>query len=414
MNGPGIYISRRGHINMKITTELLRDTALYVRDYYAAHVNDQYSFHNYNRTVNIVRNCDALGVTMNLGGQELKLAHLAAWFTELGFSEDHRNYQGKSVKLAREYFRTKKLDDGVFEKLEECILSTRVPQQPVSVISQLICDATMYHLAEKDSLQLAESLRNEFAAVAQVEYSDEEWINEYIKMINNHFYFTRTAREIFQKRKEKTLAAFQAKREMVRLVQQESPGEFENYIPAKEKKVAEEALKLERGVQTLYRITETRHMDLSNKAHDKASLLISVNSIIMSIVLSVLVTKLEENRYLLIPTAFLVITSAVTIVVSIISTRPRIIGRVQSANEEKNLLFYGDFANLSVNDYKKAMRELYTHPVDLYDSLSRDIYYQGVVLKWKFKYINIAYNIFMYGFISTIIAFILAFIFHVT
>jgi len=233
-------------------------------------------------------------------------------------------------------------------------------------------------------------------------------------MINNHFYFTRTAREIFQKRKEKTLAAFQAKREMVRLVQQESPGEFENYIPAKEKKVAEEALKLERGVQTLYRITETRHMDLSNKAHDKASLLISVNSIIMSIVLSVLVTKLEENRYLLIPTAFLVITSAVTIVVSIISTRPRIIGRVQSANEEKNLLFYGDFANLSVNDYKKAMRELYTHPVDLYDSLSRDIYYQGVVLKWKFKYINIAYNIFMYGFISTIIAFILAFIFHVT
>jgi hypothetical protein len=222
---------------MKITTELLRDTALYVRDYYAAHVNDQYSFHNYNRTVNIVRNCDALGVTMNLGGQELKLAHLAAWFTELGFSEDHRNYQGKSVKLAREYFRTKKLDDGVFEKLEECILSTRVPQQPVSVISQLICDATMYHLAEKDSLQLAESLRNEFAAVAQVEYSDEEWINEYIKMINNHFYFTRTAREIFQKRKEKTLAAFQAKREMVRLVQQESPGEFENYIPPKKRKL---------------------------------------------------------------------------------------------------------------------------------------------------------------------------------
>jgi len=175
---------------MKLTTELLRDTALYVRDYYAAHFNDQYSFHNYNRTISIVRNCDALGVSMNLGGQELKLAHLAAWFTELGFSEDHRNYQGKSVKLAREYFRTKKLDDGVFEKLEECILSTRVPQQPVSVISQLICDATMYHLAEKDSLQLAESLRNEFAAVAQVEYSDEEWINEYIKMINNHFYFT--------------------------------------------------------------------------------------------------------------------------------------------------------------------------------------------------------------------------------
>jgi len=399
---------------MKLTTELLRDTALYVRDYYAAHFNDQYTFHNYTRTVNIVRNCDALGVSMNLGGQELKLAHLAAWFSELGFSEDHRNYQAKSVKLAREYFRTKKLDDGIFEKLEECILSTRVPQQPVSVISQLICDATMYHLAEKDSLQLADALRAEYAAVAQTEYSDEDWISEYIKMINNHFYFTRSARDLYQKRKEKTLTSFQARREMLRFVEQETTGGLDYYIPAKDKKGGDDDVKLERGVQTLYRITENRHMDLSNKAHDKASLLISVNSIIMSIVLSVLVTKLEENTYLLIPTSFLVITSAVTIVLSIISTRPRIIGRVQSANEEKNLLFYGDFANLSVNDYKKAMRDLYTNPVDLYDSLSRDIYYQGVVLKSKFKYINIAYNIFMYGFIATILAFILAFIFHVT
>ena len=399
---------------MKLTTELLRDTALYIRDYYAAHFNDQYTFHNYNRTVNIVRNCDALGVSMNLGGQELKLAHLAAWFTELGYSEDHRNYQSKSVKLAREFFRSKKLDDGIFEKLEECILSTRVPQQPVSVISQLICDATMYHLTEKDSLQQADALRAEYAAVAQIEYTDEEWINDYIKMINNHFYFTRSARDIFQKRKEKTLAAFQAKREMLRFVQQETAGELDYYIPAKPKKIAEEEGKLERGVQTLYRITENRHMDLSNKAHDKASLLISVNSIIMSIVLSVLVTKLEENTYLLIPTSLLVITSAVTIVLSIISTRPRIIGRNQSANEEKNILFYGDFANLSVNEYKKAMREVYTNPGELYDSLSRDIYYQGVILKWKFKHINIAYDFFMYGFISTIIAFILAFIFHVT
>ena len=399
---------------MKLTTELLRDTALYVRDYYASHFNDQYSFHNYNRTISIVRNCDALGVSMNLGGQELKLAHLAAWFTELGFSEDHRNYQAKSVRLAREYFRTKKIDDGIFEKLEECILSTRVPQQPVSVISQLICDATMYHLAEKDSLQLSDALRAEFAAVGQVEYSDEEWITEYIKMINNHFYFTGSARDLFQKRKEKTLAAFQAKREMLRFVKQETAGELEYYIPPKDKKGADDEVKLERGVQTLYRITENRHMDLSGKAHDKASLLISVNSIIMSIVLSVLVTKLEENTYLLIPTSMLVITSAVTIVISIISTRPRIIGRKQSANEEKNILFYGDFANLSVNEFKKAMKDVYTNPGELYDSLSRDIYYQGVILKWKFKHINIAYDIFMYGFISTIIAFILAFVFHVT
>ena len=403
----------RTETSMKLTTELLRDTALYVRDYYANHFNENYTFHHFNRAVNIVRNCDALAVSMNLGKQELKIAHLAAWFLELGYNEDYRHYQARSVKLAKDYFRVKKLDDDLIERIEDCILSTRVPQQPVSVISQLVCDASMYHLAEKDALQQADALRAEYAAIAQKEFSDEEWVDENIRIISNHFYFTRSARDLFLKRKEKTLAAFQAKREMLQFENKETAGELPYYIPLANKK-AEEEIKLERGVQTFFRITEIRHMDLSTKAHDKASLLISVNSIIMSIVLSVLITKLEENRYLLFPTLLLVLTSAITIVVSIISTRPRIIGRNQSANEEKNILFYGDFANLSLNEYKKAMKDTYTNPTELYHSLTRDIYYQGIILKWKFKYINIAYSIFMYGFIATIIAFMLAFAFHVT
>ena len=402
---------------MKITTELLRGTALYVKEYYNNHFTEQYYFHNYNRTMNIVRNCDALAVSMDLGKQELKLAHLAAWFLELGYYRDYHNYQTRSVELAKEYFKTKALEDGIMERIEECILSTRVPQQPVSLVSQLVCDASMYHLAEKDALQNADALRAEYAAIAKNEFSDEEWLNENIKMISNHFYFTTCARDLFQKRKDKTLAAYQAKRELLRTIQKE------NFDPSihpplidKEKIMAEEDIKLERGVETFFRITERKHMELSKTAHDKASLLISVNSIIMSIVLSVLVTKLEENKYLLLPTLMLVITCAVTIVLSIISTKPRIIsgGSNNKAGnmDEVNFLFFGDFTKLSLAEYKKVMKETYKNRAELYDSLSRDIYYQGIVLIWKYKYINIAYNIFMYGFIFTILAFIVAFAIH--
>ena len=401
---------------MKITTELLRGTALYVKDYYNNHFTEQYYFHNYNRTMNIVRNCDALAVSMDLGKQELKLAHLAAWFLELGYCRDYLNYQAKSVVLAKEYFKTKDLEDGIIERIEECILSTRVPQQPVSLVSQLVCDASMYHLAERDALQNADALRAEYAAIANNEYTDEEWLNENIKMINSHFYFTTVARDLFQKRKNKTLAAYQAKRELLHTIQKETiepslhAGGMDKMI------VVEDDIKLERGVETFFRITERRHMDLSTKAHDKASLLISINVIVMSIVLSVLITKLEENKYLLLPTLMLVITCAVTIVFSIISTRPRIIGshsKNKSGNDDEvNILFFGDFAKMSLTEYKRAMKDTYKNRAELYDSLSRDIYYQGIILVWKFKYINISYNIFMYGFIITILTFIIAFAIH--
>jgi predicted metal-dependent HD superfamily phosphohydrolase len=400
---------------MKLTTELLRDTALYVKDYYTNHFTEQFYFHNYHRTMSIVRNCDALAVNMDMGKQESKIAHLAAWFLELGYSRDYQNYQAKSVELAREYFKTKDLEDDMLERIEECILSTRIPQQPVSAVSQLVCDASMYHLAEKDAVQHADALRAEYEAVAKTQFTDEEWLNENIKMISNHFYFTTGARDLFQKRKDKTLATFLAKRELLHAIQKEAVDPVLNTSVPDKKTVFEEEIKLERGVESFFRITERRHMDLSTKAHDKASLLISVNSIVMSIVLSVLITKLEENKYLLLPTLLLVITGAVTIVFAIISTKPRIIGgraKNKSADDEVNLLFFGDFANLSLTEYKKAMKDTYKNKTELYDSLSRDIYYQGVVLKWKFKYINIAYNFFMYGFIITIIAFITAFAIH--
>jgi len=400
---------------MKLTTELLRDTALYVKDYYSDYFNEHYSFHNYNRTINIVRHCNALAVSMNLGKQELKVAHLAAWFLELGYSLNYQDYQPKSVELAKAYFKKKEVDSEILQRIEECILSTRVPQQPVSVISQIVCDASMYHLTEKDSFQYSDALRAEYAEIAQVEFTDEEWLNENIRMLSNHFYFTRSARELFQKRKDKTLAAFQAKRALLHNLQKEL-GEPGFYAPLMDKQGdKDEEVKLERGVETFFRITERRHMDLSTKAHDKANLLISVNSIVMSIVLSVLVTKLEENTFLLLPTLMLVITGGVTIVLSIISTKPRIIrgAKNNAGDDEINILFFGDYARLSLPEYKKAMRDTYKSKTEVYDSLSRDIYYQGIVLKWKFKYINIAYNVFMYGFILTILAFILAFALHI-
>ena len=400
---------------MKLTTELLRETALYVQEYNNNHFSEQYSFHNYNRTVNIVRNCDALGVRMNLDKQNLKILHLTGWFLELGYSRDFNNYQEHSVQLAREYFKTLGPEDDILEQMEEAILSTRVPQQPVSVIAQIICDAGMYHLASKDTVANAEVLRAEYAAIVQKEFTDEEWINENIKMISDHFYFTAAAKELFQKRKDKNLSVF--KKKLIKNIPKETPGQPDEILKEKpEKIIVEEDYKLERGVETFFRITEQRHMELSKNAHDKASLLISVNAIVISIVLSVLFTKLEDNKYLLLPTLLLVVSCSLTIIFAILSTRPRLIDSTSKNkpldDHEINIIFFGDFSKLSLTEYKKEMKATYRNREDLYNSLSKDIYYQGIILVWKYKYIKISYNIFMYGFITTILSFIIAFMLH--
>jgi hypothetical protein len=402
---------------MKLTTDLLRETALYIKDYYHSHFDERYSFHNYDRTVNIVRNCDALAVRMNLDSQSLKINHLAAWFLELGYSANYENSQENSVELAREYFKITGAEDEIMLQIEESILSTRTPQQPVSTASQILCDASMYHLGSKGAFQDMETLRTEYAAVAKKEFTDEEWFTKNITFIRDHFYFTAGARELFQKRKEKLLEQFEKKLKQLTGKKNASAEAGDNIdIDPPDKEIMEEDFKLERGVETFFRITERRHMELSKNAHDKASLLISVNSIVISIVLSVLFTKLEDNKHLLLPTLLLVITCTTTIIFAILSTRPRIIdsnSKIKPADDhEINILFFGDFSKLSITEYKKEMKATYKNRSDLYDSITKDIYYQGIILVWKYKYIKISYNIFMYGFIITILSFIIAFAVH--
>jgi hypothetical protein len=64
---------------------------------------------------------------------------------------------------------------------------------------------------------------------------------------------------------------------------------------------------------------------------------------------------------------------------------------------------------MSVDDYEWSMKEMMKDADYLYGSLIKDIYYLGKVLGKKYKFLRIAYNIFMFGFVVSIISFIVAF-----
>lgn len=404
---------------MKLTTGLLHETALYIKQYYTAEFSPGFSFHDYNRAVDIVRNCVRLGELMNLSKDDLQTLHLAAWLLETGYCKDYYNYQAASVAFANDYLSTQGVDDEIKKAIEEMILSTRIPQQPVTLMAQVLCDASTYHLAEKNLLRNLENLRLERSAEGNKDYTDKEWMAENLNMLNENFYFTSAARELFGKKKQKQKALLQNQPGDLQDNRQEQT-EPSRLLSNSEKSLEPllENIKLERGVETFFKIAERRHMELSVMAHNKASLLISINSIVVSIVLSVLITKLDENRYLLLPTLLLVITCLITIVLAIISTKPRFIKKNAKGNhtegEENNILFFGHFSKLSLNDYKIAMKETYKNKNELYDSISRDIYYQGIILVWKYRYITYSYNVFMYGYIITILSFIIAFIIQTT
>ena len=102
----------------------------------------------------------------------------------------------------------------------------------------------------------------------------------------------------------------------------------------------------------------------------------------------------------------------VSMVFSIISIRPNVtkglFTREDIEQHKANLLFFGNFHKMKRDDYHWGMNRLMENASFLYSSLIDDIYFLGVVLAKKYRYLRYSYNAFMYGIVIAVIAFIIS------
>ena len=131
---------------MRISTELLRETAAYVEQYMTEHFTETILFHNYKHTVKVVRVCDMISMENNLSKKECRLIHLAGWFSNIGYKTNPNNHEEESAKLAKMFLEAKGLDRASIQEIQESILATKAPQHPHSVIARILCDAVLFHL----------------------------------------------------------------------------------------------------------------------------------------------------------------------------------------------------------------------------------------------------------------------------
>src|SRR5262249_15134825 len=136
---------------------------------------------------------------------------------------------------------------------------------------------------------------------------------------------------------------------------------------------AEKEKRPERGIETMFRVTMSNHMNFSKMADDKANFLLSINGIILSFAIANLLSKLDVNSYLRIPTLILMVVCLASIIFAILSTRPKVSeGKFTREDIEKkraNLLFFGNFYNMSLQDFDWGFSEMMRDRDYLYGSM---------------------------------------------
>jgi len=182
----------------------------------------------------------------------------------------------------------------------------------------------------------------------------------------------------------------------------------------KKKKKGKQATGSTRGIETMFRTSYRTHIDLSGLADNKANIMISINGIIVSIIIATISPKIDTNPWLLIPTSVLLICCLISLVYAIFAARPRVSSHPMTLDSVRqsnaNILFFGNFVNLSEEDFVAGMRDLMQHMDGLYENMIRDIYGLGCVLAQKFRLLRISYTVFMIGLIIGVSLFIIVYV----
>jgi predicted metal-dependent HD superfamily phosphohydrolase len=397
---------------------LLKKVEYYATDSFDHTDLNKLPFHNLKHTESVALYAKQIAHHYQLNEREHFIVVASAWFHDLGYTIERANHEEEGAEAAGKFLVNQDLPAPDIEAVKGCILATKLPQNPHNLLEEIVCDSDLYHLGTSHFSDLDKAMRKESEEIKKTKISKDEWRNKTIGFLESHHYHTDYAKLLLNDQKQKNLDDLKEKSEAKSALQL-NPGDAS--LHAEHKSIKEQHGKHkddrpERGVETMFRVSSSNHQRLSDMADNKAHIMITVNSIILSAVISLLLRKLDENSYLMIPTFMLLATSLVTIIFSILATRPTIPNGIFSKKdvEEKkvNLLFFGNYYRMSLPDYKEGMEKMMEDKDFLYGSLIMDGYAQGIVLGKKYRLLRISYSVFMFGLILSVIAFILASTFY--
>lgn len=398
-----------------IGADILKQAEQHVTGLYEASWQSNVVYHNIDHTRTVVDRVNEIASHYDLSEQEVIILNIAAWFHDAGhLFENPAVHEQKSVELMKAWLQGKDSYAELAGEIAAVILSTKIDAQPNTLLEQIIKDADTYHFGTKDFREMDKLMKKEMK-LRNLNTIVMDWEKNTLALLQHHQFYTEYCRNHLNSRKQKNIKKLQERIDMLY-----SPNSSQTLLPQEDPGGSKEGAKkssfMTRGIQTMLRLTSENHMRLSEMADNKANILISVNAIIISVILTVLIRKIEVDTHLTIPTMIFLASSLATIVLAILATRPKItegtFTRDQILNRQTNLLFFGNFHNANLEEYKWGMSTMMRDPNYLYGSLVDDIYYLGKVLGRKYRLVRIAYNIFMIGILASAIAFIIAILFN--
>lgn len=378
----------------------------FVLDFLKKNLPTTFIYHNFIHTQRVVKSAkELIEHHTELSEEEKQVILVAAWFHDTGYAFSIEKHEDHSKEIAKNFLEKESQPQEFIEAVLTCIDATKFSKPPNNLLEKIIKDADCSHLAKDYYEETSEFLKQELKLHNLSNFNQKQWLDQNIKMFaEKHDYYTDYALKNWKPLKDQNLLKLLNKK-----------NKFQKQIKKEKLKAQLKNESPERGIQTLYRTALRNHIKLSDIADTKANILLSVNAIIISVIISGLGSKLDNpsNSYLILPVVVLLLFSVASIIGAIMSTRPNVtsgqFSREDVEKREVNVLFFGNFHKMPYTDFEWAINQIISDRNYVYDSLTKDLFLLGKVLNTKYKTLRTTYTVFLIGIISSVTAFLVSF-----
>src|SRR6188472_3851905 len=135
-----------------IPTDIVQQSAGYVKELFAKADTEHLYFHSLQHTQEVVEHAMEIGKRENVSGEDLIILQVAAWFHDVGhLNGDMQEHESRSVEEARRFFAEIGVNDEFFiQRVTDAIMATRMPHVPADKLGEIMCDADVYHFGTTD------------------------------------------------------------------------------------------------------------------------------------------------------------------------------------------------------------------------------------------------------------------------
>lgn len=385
-------------------TETLKEAQAFVLKLHNQYPDARRVFHNYSWNVTLVEAATQICEATFHDKSTIENCLLAAWFLPTGFLINYQQPTKESLALAQEFLGEQDIagerQDSILQSIQHVLSQQPIQTQESEVLSDAFQISILLHnFEERNPL-----LHLERELLLGETRTPLEWSKLQLQHLLNLKLYSHHARLNY----EVTIA--QLIRQLKELIQKQSKNQP---VPIDEEGKLRSFQDLERklparATQTFFRANFRNHINLSAIADNKASIMININTALITVLIAFLSYRniATTNPQILLPVIIFLVTGLASLVFAILASRPRVTMKNEKVTDKeeikKNVIFFGNFVTLDLDQFEEAMDAMLRDGELLYGNMTRDLYFLGKVLDKKYRFLSISYNIFMVGFIITV------------